>query len=87
VWKRATLGVGAGVGEPSPLSDWRLVSWDQTERDGEGWELLGILYGTATSGCEQPATISRSSSLDGRILVQNPVFEDRRDVAGGAGHQ
>ena len=33
------------------------------------------LYGTATSGCQQPATMSRSSSVDGRILVQNPVFE------------
>ena len=47
----------------------------------------GFLYGTATSGCEQPATMSRSSSVDGGILVQNPVFEDRRNVAGRGRHR
>jgi hypothetical protein len=44
---------------------------------------LPILYGTATSGCEQLPKVSRSSLVDGRILVENPVFKDRRDVAGG----
>ena len=42
-----------------------------------------IPYGTATSGCEQLPKVSRSSLVDGRILVENPVFKDRRDVAGG----
>ncbi len=46
-----------------------------------------ILYGSATSGCEQPTTMSRSSAVDRRILVQKPVFDDRRDVAGGGRHR
>ena len=42
-----------------------------------------IPYGTAPSGRQQLPKVSRSSLVDGRILVENPVFKDRRDVAGG----